>query len=100
MVARKVLRVLVDPLVVNSAPTALEQQVAQRQMHTHASNGRVERMAIARHQPLTAWPPGHSQNRPAEAACMTGRNEEHGRWRLTEDVETDREHEIECPHGR
>ena len=100
MVARKVLRVLVDPLVVNSAPTALEQQVAQRQMHTHASNGRVERMAIARHQPLTAWPSGHSQNRPEEAACMTGRNREHGRWRLTEDVETDREHEIECLDGR
>ena len=65
----EMLRVLVDPLVVNSAPTALEQQVAQRQMHTHASNGRVERMAIARHQPLTAWPTGHFQNRPVEAAC-------------------------------
>ena len=71
MVARKVLRVLVDPLVVNSAPTALEQQVAQRQMHTHASNGRVERMTVARHQPLTAWPHGHSQNKPVETACTS-----------------------------
>merc|ERR1719439_236329 len=36
-------------------------------MHTHASSCRVEMMAIARHQPLTAWPPNHARKRPVKA---------------------------------
>merc|ERR1719327_957450 len=31
-------------------------------------NLRVEIMAIARHQPLTAWPPSHARNGPVKAA--------------------------------
>merc|ERR1719478_1553642 len=45
-----------------------EQQVAQQQMHTHATSCRVEMIAMARHQPLTAWPPSHARKRPVKAA--------------------------------
>merc|ERR1719299_262303 len=45
-----------------------EQQVAQQHMHTHATSCRVEMIAIARHQPLTTWPPSHALNRPVKAA--------------------------------
>merc|ERR1719313_1039487 len=43
-------------------------QLAQQQMHTHASSWSVEMMAIARHQPLTAWPPSHARKRPVKPA--------------------------------
>merc|ERR1719240_342091 len=45
-----------------------EQQLAQQQIHTHATSWRVEMMAIARHQPLTAWPPNQARKRPVKAA--------------------------------
>merc|ERR1719443_1484051 len=51
-----------------ASPRMAVPQVAQQQMHTHASSWRVEMMAIARHQPLTAWPPSHARKRPVKAA--------------------------------
>merc|ERR1719284_1782568 len=50
-----------------ASPRMAAPQVAQQQMHTHASSCRVEMMAIARHQPLTAWPPSHARKRPVKA---------------------------------
>merc|ERR1719182_878827 len=50
------------------SPRIAAPQVAQQQMHTHASSWRVEMIAIARHQPLTAWPPSHARKRPVKAA--------------------------------
>ena len=99
-ITEDVLRVLANPLVVNlSSDTA--QTASGTASDAHACEQRMIRENGHRKAPpLTAWPPGHSQNRPAEAACMTSRNGEYGRWRLTEYVETDREHEIECLDGR
>merc|ERR1719449_467613 len=51
-----------------ASPRMADPQLAQQQMHTHASNWRVEMMAIARHHPLTAWPPSHARKRPVKAA--------------------------------
>merc|ERR1719262_273481 len=51
-----------------TSPRMAAPQVAQQQMHTHAISWRVEMMAIARHQPLTAWPPSHARKRPVKAA--------------------------------
>merc|ERR1719183_2064752 len=51
-----------------ASPRIAAPQLAQQQMHTHASSWRVEMMAIARHQPLTAWPPSHARKRPVNAA--------------------------------
>merc|ERR1719375_2632475 len=59
---------LLTQLSYTSAPMALEHHEAQQQIHTHASNWRVEMIAIARHQPLTAWPPIHARKRPVNAA--------------------------------
>merc|ERR1719235_783910 len=50
-----------------ASPRMAAPQLAQQQMHTHASSCRVEMMAIARHQPLTAWPPSHARKRPVKA---------------------------------
>merc|ERR1719271_700958 len=51
-----------------ASPRMADPQVAQQQMHTHAISWRVEMMAIARHQPLTACPPSHARKRPVNAA--------------------------------
>merc|ERR1719231_684334 len=55
-------------LLYRASPRMADPQVAQQQMHTHASSWSVEMMAIARHQPLTAWPPSHARKRPVKAA--------------------------------
>merc|ERR1719313_2424748 len=51
-----------------ASPRMAAPQLAQQQMHTHASSCRVEMMAIARHQPLTACPPNHARKRPVKPA--------------------------------
>merc|ERR1719421_983625 len=51
-----------------ASPRIAEPQVAQQQMHTHARSWRLEMIAIARHQPLAAWPPSHARKRPVNAA--------------------------------
>merc|ERR1719359_1865115 len=55
-------------LLYRASPRMADPQVAQQQMHTHASSWSVEMMAIARHQPLTAWPPSHARKRPVKPA--------------------------------
>ena len=99
-VTEDVLRVLANPLVVNvNSDTA--QTASGTASDAHACEQRTSREDGHCKAPTAdGLAARHSQNRPAEAACMTGRNGEHGRWQLTEDIETDREHEIECPHGR
>merc|ERR1719331_3127313 len=60
-----VLGVLINVLVVQSLPKD-GRPAARAAADAHARSWSVEMMAIARHQPLTAWPPSHARKRPVK----------------------------------
>ena len=106
-VTEDVLRVLANPLVVNlssdtaqtASGTASDAHACEQRMireNGHRKAPTADGLAV---RPLPEQARGsgvHERHDTTDTGC----NEEPECWRITEDVETDREHEIECPDAR
>ena len=106
-VAEDVLRVLANPLVVNlssdtaqtASGTASDAHAREQRMSREDGHRKAPTADGLADRPLPEQARGGGVHERHDAAD-TSRTEARGRWRITEDVETDREHEIDCPDGR